>query len=278
MGSTGFSHRALDRGAGICLFSVAVGLCVIHFVLPTSVRADLVFQYGNPTPLTAWSAVLIHDSVEHLASNLLGYLLVIVPTYTLYQMWDRRRQFWLLLIGVASIVPPLVTAVDYWLLYLRWSLAGPETVGFGFSGVVSGLVGVLFASTVVAVVDWYGWGVAAYTIAVVVGGSTAGVLVTTGRPFVQRHPVILVVGFGIIALFGLATRWQSWEGLYNRHRRNHNQLYLIVACVVIACVLGTALFQVEINENGRFIDIIAHATGLLVGIGLTMSGSILAEN
>jgi len=170
MGPTGSRRPASVWSDSVGLFGVVVGLCLVHFGLPASVHEQLVFRYGDPIALTPWTAVLVHDSIRHLASNLLAYVVVIGPTYALYRTWGRRRRFWLLMGGVIVIVPPLVTAADYWLLYQRWGLAGPQTVGYGFSGVVSGLGGVLCASTVAAVGDWYGQR-AALTTAVTVGAA-----------------------------------------------------------------------------------------------------------
>jgi len=83
--------------------------------------------------------------------------------------------------GVVVVIPPLVTAADYWLLYQRWGLAGPQTVGFGFSGVVSGLVGVLIASTIGTVADRYGRQSGVSVAVALAGSCSIGILVNTEK-------------------------------------------------------------------------------------------------
>lgn len=252
-----------------CLFCVIVGLCLVHFGLPASVHEQLVFRYGNPIALTPWTAVLVHDSVGHLASNLLAYLVVIGPTYALYRTWGRRRRFWLLMRGVIIIVPPLVSAADYWLLYQRWGLAGPQTVGFGFSGVVSGLVGVLAASTVGSVADWYGRRSAVYVAVALAGSWGIAVLTTTGRSVSRLCAFPLSIGLAIVGIAGIVRQWRSIpvEALQQIHR---NQLWVIGTSFLVAWVLTVALFQIEGSVTPRFVNVIAHGTGLLTGINLTI--------
>lgn len=199
----------------------------------------------------------------------LAYLVVIGPTYALYRTWGRRRRFWLLMGGVIVIVPPLVSAADYWLLYQRWGLAGPQTVGFGFSGAVSGLVGVLAASTVGSVADWYGRRSAVYVAVALAGSWVIAVLTTTGRSVSRLCAFPLSIGLAIVGIAGIVRQWRSIpvEALQQIHR---NQLWVIGTSFLIAWVLTVALFQIEGSVTPRFVNVIAHGTGLLTGINLTI--------
>lgn len=87
MRSVPLSASASTLIDGVWLLSVVAGLCTVHLGCPPALHTDLVFRYGNPTPLTAWTATLVHDSARHLAATLLGYLGVVGPTYLLYPKW-----------------------------------------------------------------------------------------------------------------------------------------------------------------------------------------------
>jgi len=256
-----------------CLFGVVVGLCLVHFGLPASVHEQLVFRYGNPIALTPWTAVLVHDSVGHLASNLLAYLVVIGPTYALYRTWGRRRRFWLLMGGVILIIPPLVSAADYWLLYQRWGLAGPQTVGFGFSGAVSGLVGVLAASTVGAVADWYGRRSAVYVAVGLAGSCGTGILVSAEKSVGTHSALLLSSGLLVSGVAGIV-RQCRFATIETPQQTPRDRLWVIGICLLVVWLLTVALLQMEPGIDPRFVDVIAHVTGLLTGIGLTSANLV----
>ena len=256
-----------------CLFGVVVGLCLVHFGLPASVHEQLVFRYGNPIALTPWTAVLVHDSVGHLASNLLAYLVAIGPTYALYRTWGRRRRFWLLMGAVILIVPPLVSAADYWLLYQRWGLAGPQTVGFGFSGVVSGLVGVLATSTVGAVADWYGRRSAVYVAVGLAGSCGTGILVSAEKSVGTPGAILLSSGLLVAGVAGIVRQWRSTTA-ETPQQTPRDRLWVIGICLLVAWILTIALLEVETGIDQRFVNVAAHATGLLTGISLTTGSEI----
>lgn len=252
----------------VCLFGVVVGLCLVHFGLPASVYEQLVFRYVNPIVLTPWTAVLVHDSVGHLASNLLAYLVVIGPTYALYRTWGRRRRFWLLMKGVIVIVPPFVTAADYWLLYQRWGLASPQTVGFGFSGVVSELVGVLAASTIGVVADWYGRWSGVYVAVALAGSCNTGILVSAGEPVSTLSVLLLSSGLVVAGVAGIVRQWR-FATIEIPQQTPRDRLWVIGICLLVSWILTVALLQMETGIESRFVDVVAHTTGLLTGIGLT---------
>ena len=268
MGPTGSRHHASVWIDSAGVFGVVVGLCLVHFGLPTPVHEKLVFQYGNPIALTPWTAVLVHDSIRHLASNLLAYLVIIEPTYALYRTWGRRRRFWLLMGSVIVVIPPLITAADYWLLYQRWRLAGPQTVGFGFSGVVSGLVGVLAVSTIGAVADWYGQRSAVFTAVALAGGCSAGVLVSTEKLLATPSVLLLSIGLFVAGGAGIVRQWRSTV-VETSQQVSRDRLWIIGTCLLVTWVLTVTLLEVEAGIESRFVDVVAHATGLFTGVSLT---------
>jgi len=145
--------------------------------------------------------------------------------------------------------------------------AGPQTVGYGFSGVVSGLVGVLVASTVATVADWYGRQAALTSTAALVSAGSAGVLLTSGE--IDPGPIkLLVGGIAVILLAVLGTRLViRW---WYHPRRDHNRVVLIGTCSIVASVMLVALFRLEAAVAPRVVDLLAHATGAVAGLSLTV--------
>jgi len=118
----------------VALFSVPI-LLVGVFLLPSAIRQTLVFEYTDPTPVTAFTASFVHVSPTHLSVNVLGYLLVVPAAYLLSVASGRRTRFFVAFVTFVLVFPVLLS-------YLN--LAVPRsTAGAGFSGVVMAFVGYL---------------------------------------------------------------------------------------------------------------------------------------
>lgn len=103
--------------------------------LPEPFRRSLVFEYGNPTVLTAYTAPFVHFSSSHLTANV---AVLLVAGGTLAHLSGRGRAPWLFVgvfVALVSTLPIVVTLLN---------LAVPRPgVTYGFSGVNMALVGAL---------------------------------------------------------------------------------------------------------------------------------------
>jgi len=248
----------------VALLSVAGLLIGAHLWLPNALLSRFVFRYGNPNLVTAWTAATIHDSTAHLVSNLAWYGFVIGPAYTLYANWDRRRLFWLLYGGLLVITPLTTVAVDYWLLYQRWGLVGPESVAFGFSGVVSAFGGLLIVGLAGVSAEWYSWRISIATTVACVASGVVGAfyessVLAVPRPVVLAGGVAVVIGFVLFRQYGEPStrRWVS---------THKDAIILFGGCGVVVSGLVAAMFSVEAISAGRFMNVIAHGTGFVTGV------------
>jgi membrane associated rhomboid family serine protease len=116
------------------LFSVPIVLVAV-FSLPPSVRQSLVFEYTDPSLVTAFSAPFVHLSLSHLVVNVLGYVIVVAVAYLLSVASGRRRRFFVSFVTFVLVFPVLLS-------YLNLAVVRP-TAGLGFSGVVMAFVGYL---------------------------------------------------------------------------------------------------------------------------------------
>lgn len=123
--------RALEC-AGL---AVVPALLLAVYALPAGLRRSLVFDYGNPTALTAVVAPFVHLDVGHLLVNVVGYAVVVPVAYALAVASGRRREFWVVFVTFVVAFPPILSLSN---------LAVPRVAyGVGYSGVVLAFVGYL---------------------------------------------------------------------------------------------------------------------------------------
>ena len=265
------SRNPRRYAAAVALFGAAGVLIGVHLWLPDTLLSQFVFRYGDPNLVTVWTAATIHDSTSHLVSNLAWYGIVIGPAYTLYAIWGRRRLFWLLY-GSLLVVTPLTTvAVDYWLLYLRWGLVGPESIAFGFSGVVSAFGGLLAVGLAGVVTERYSWSI---SIVTTVGFVASGLGIALYQSPLVAIPTTGVLSVGIVVVVGLGSFWwQSRElsicGWLSAHQE---AILLFGACGIVVTALVAGMFSVEAISGGRFPNVVAHGTGFVTGVSLAATG------
>lgn len=118
------------------LLVTAVPLALVAvYALPEATRRSLVFAYEEPTPLTAYASHFVHLGPEHLLVNLASYLLLVPTAYALAVLGGRRTRFRVGLVAVLLALPFALSWLN--LLFVR------PRVGFGFSGVAMGCLGLL---------------------------------------------------------------------------------------------------------------------------------------
>ncbi|WP_050033980.1 hypothetical protein [Halorubrum halophilum] len=255
------------------LSGVAGVLIVVHFFLPEPLRSQFLFTYGEPTVVSAWTAAILHDSVSHLASSVAWYAIVIASAYALTTTWRRRRPFWFAVVGCLVFVPPMTKLVDYWLLKLQWNLVADATTARGFSGVVSAFGGLLYVSLARTATAMYGYAAGVATTGTIVLGALSALAITSA----VLSPSVAVV-LCTIAAFAIGIRivrnrpkiptWRAWAW-----SQRDGLLPIVVGCVVVV-VLLSQLFQVQLDETGRFVSVIAHGTGFATGMIVTVLGLI----
>jgi len=110
-------------------------LLVAVFALPEPLRRSYVFDYTDPTLVTAAVSPFVHIEVSHLLVNLVGYAIIVPLVYALSVLSGRRRGFWIVFVTFVLVFPPILS-------YLNLAVPRP-TYGVGFSGVILAFVGYL---------------------------------------------------------------------------------------------------------------------------------------
>lgn len=130
--------RTLDL---LVLLVVPLVLVVVH-LLPSVVRATLVFRFEHPRIVTAYASNFLHADLPHLASNLVVYLLVVPTAYVFSALSGRRRVFFAMFAFGLLVFPVLLS-----LVHLPFERPGGNR---GFSGVSMLFLGYL----TLAIVDY----------------------------------------------------------------------------------------------------------------------------
>jgi hypothetical protein len=110
-------------------------LLVGVFLLPEGVRTAFVFDYTDPSLVSAYAAHAVHLRVDHLVANLVGYGLLAGTCYLLAALAGRRRLFWVATVSYLVAFPPVLSSLN---------LAVPRNaVSYGFSGLNLAFLGLL---------------------------------------------------------------------------------------------------------------------------------------
>ncbi|MFC5134788.1 MULTISPECIES: hypothetical protein [Haloferacaceae] len=256
--------------AEIALLSGVAGvLIVVHFFVPESLRSQFLFTYGEPTVVSAWTAAFLHDSVSHLASSVTWYAIVMGSAYALTTTWERRRPFWFAVVGCLVLAPLVTKLVDYWLLRLQWNLVADATTARGFSGVVSAFGGLLYVSLARTVTARYGYAAGVATTGTIVLGALSALAITSAVLSPSVAVVLCTIAAFAIGIWIVRNRpkiptWRAWAW-----SQRDGLLSIVVGCVVVV-VLLSQLFQVQLDETGRFVSVIAHGTGFATGMIVTV--------
>lgn len=248
-----------------CLPVVLIGLALF---LPSAWHNQLVFTFDDPNVVTAWTTAFLHSSDLHLRANLEGYPLAVVPLTVFYSL--RNRLTTLLAISVSVIlVTPLVTAtIDYLIGYHWLELFTDDTTSQGFSGIVGAFGGALFASVASFLYERYG------AEAAIQGGGLLMMVTLTVLSYatgILRPQIILalLLGYGII-LWSIVR-----EGLFHlatvREAVVENPVTISAGLLCGACfvVVVVSLLPVDVIQDGAFVNIISHTTGLIFGMIVT---------
>ncbi|TKX59675.1 hypothetical protein EXE48_14265 [Halorubrum sp. ASP1] len=262
--------RTSTDAVEIAILSGVVGVLVtVHFFLPETLHSQFLFTYGEPTVVSAWTAAILHDSVSHLASSVTWYAIVMASAYALSMTWTRRCPFWFAVVGCLVLAPPMTKLGDYWLLKVQWNLVSDATTARGFSGVVSAFGGLLYVSLARTVTARYGYTAGVATTGTIVLGALSALAFTSAVlspsvAVVLCAIVAFAIGIWIIRNRPKIPTWQAWAW-----SQRDGLLPIVVGCVVVV-VLLSQLFQVQLDETGRFVSVIAHGTGFATGMIVTV--------
>ncbi len=129
------------------LVVVIPAMLTLLFLLPSSIKNELTLYHGSPNAVSFYTTHFIHESFYHFSSNLVFYLMFIIPIYLLCQLADQRKKFYLMLASIFFVLPFLLSIVTLLVPASESLFSIPTSKSLGFSGIVSALFGFLPYST-----------------------------------------------------------------------------------------------------------------------------------
>lgn len=236
-------------------------LVAIHFLLPAGIQDQLAFDHGQFAPWSLLTAAYVHNSTQHLFNNLGGYGVGATIAYILCVGQDRRRWFWTTIAGFLLVLPILVSSTSY----VAFQALGIEPTTRGFSGVVAGFAGFILVALVRHIGDRYGASAGQSVgqgVFLILLGEIA--VIYTGVPSLLVSGLLVVgllLSFGSLGLRGLRRDWDPDE-------RTELVLEGVFSglVVVLLLVFVWALFPTTLVRGGTTTNIVAHGSGLLYGV------------
>jgi len=232
-------------------------LLVAVFLFPLETRRAFVFDYQNPTVMTAFSAHYVHLSISHLISNLIACTIFLLLAYLLVLSNGVRGQLYTELFVILFIFPVLLS-------YLN--LAIPRSaVGYGFSGLNMALLGYIAVEFTRYTGNYYlesiGVEDAIFSFLVL----TTFVSAVYARMY--RIALFLTVASSVFALGYLVFADWSWRELYpalihSLELRGYIELAVFTILIIIGYT-STAFFN-PVLEAG-VTNVYIHFLGFCIG-------------
>lgn len=250
------------RDAALLVAPVVV-LFALAFLVPRAVQNAFAFRHASPNPVTLYTAAFFHLSREHLLANAFAYLVAVGVAYRLSRAAGALGWFRGAALVQLTATPVLVNATS-WVLVASWYPA-LTPVSRGFSGVVAGFVGV-------AVVALARYAETAFDHA---GGFVVGlagfVVVWVAADFQQTGRVRPVAVAVLVGAVGVVLASQAWRRGLDTGVDVHRAVgvgTVVVGAGAAIVVLALGLFPAPAarTPSGYFVDVYAHAAGVLWGV------------
>lgn len=244
----GVSSRATYTDL-ILAFGGVPFLLVIVGALPEQIRNAWILEIADPTIATLYLTNFVHLSIQHLSSNILGYLTVMLGLFPLAVLADQKRELiWSSLVFL-TIGPFIISFVS-----IETLRGTPKRVVLGFSGINAAYAGLL----PLFIGRYLKQKVCGQIYPSAFAAGSLGVELSIVLPVAGVHNKLtyLLALLGVVGLGpGLYSMWQSPVS------RNPHRLSLAGYTTVIFVAVPVALF-VTIQPNT---PLYGHLAGLLTG-------------
>jgi hypothetical protein len=235
---------------------------IFIYILPASTKLALVFEYSEPTVLTAFTSHFVHFTPMHLFVNAAGYALVVTSGYLLALTGERRRQFFIMFLTFVLVFPFGLSGLN-----LLWEWPG---VGFGFSGVVMAFVGYLPLALLSVLGNQFGLPVDQRQ------SNWLFLIVVTIAAFAALSAAQTVPLAAIAAAFTIAFVWRVVRNLDYRSltQAKHTvaaagHVELTVLGVAVLLIYPFVTFSSDLLTGGGILNVYTHGLGLCFGYLIT---------
>ena len=233
----------------------------------------MVFDHSEFSIITLWTSAYVHIDLEHLLSNLVGYIAGTAPTLLLFTYKKRHQVFRRILVVFLVAFPPLIAISNY--AIFQFGLQAENAATRGFSGVVAAIFGLLFAAVLEVVWERASWketfGIGASILLL----SMIGILILGGSLTME---VLAFGGLGVLLSLSLVVSVDALRRPIATAQEYWMEMILIPYCVAVLVFFIPRLFPINWIQSGRLTNIFSHSIGLLLGfLGGAIVAFLLAE-
>lgn len=244
-------------------------ILALSYVSPIGLRESLVFDYTEPTLLTAFTSTFIHLDKVHLLVNL-GVDGLIVPVLFILSVASRNRR------GFYTAFVTFLFVFPFVLSYLNLAIFRPA-VAFGFSGMAMAFVGYLPFALANYLDDMFNVGPANQTapILFLLSLICIAVLSVQSAPSVGRLVVFSTIISVLVAVLSVLlyalTVYDQKDNLKSKLRavlRTPGHFELAMSAVVLIFAIQFVAFPPDPSRGGSVLNLYIHflryALGFLV--------------
>lgn len=256
------SGKGIELKDLLLLFLVPLVLVVV-FVLPEGFQEGMVLNFQDPDFLNFFTTALVHSNFDHLSSNLVSYLVTIIPLYWLCVLSGLKKQFRRLFLVFVLFFPFLLSGLNFALLDLHTSrgFSGVNSAFLGFLGVASfhylkQILEVQSRQTKSKILKIFDGSISSKSILLFLYASGVMALFYT-KPFILFFTILTLI---IVYLSTIIYR-TDWQPLKKFVKRT-GYLELFIFSISIYLITVPALFPRKIEGT----NILSHYLGLSLGI------------
>ena len=234
--------------------------CIGVFLLPLEIRNTLKVRHAIFNPITYITASFVHDDLQGLGFNLLGFMLFAFFLYFINEKGGKQRFFYSLLMML--VVLPLL---NYSLLYFfgTWKAA---KFGCGLSLVDSGLIGF----TVPSLIFFFKGRLEKFNSIQFFFSMLFLTFSLVILPYAATSFLLLLLV--LCAIFGLSLGILEFRRMFAfisqslKRRETFAESYIVILTLLFYIISILSLFPADIVLKGGAKDIVSHYIGLLFGI------------
>lgn len=262
---TMFNKYRLEILFFLIFFVLIPSLLIWTFSFPVNIKNSFKANLSDFNPITFYTTIFIHDAFEHLLYNILGYYFYTLILYLL-SIYSRNT-CWLMksYLFVFAIFP----VVDYPLLIIvnKFCLGNILSFSFGFSGIVSALIGLTPISLLIFIrVKITPINKEKFSFNIL---SVSGLIIL----YVIKNLCLFI----ILAVLLILSVWFSKKdilSIFNFLRKRSLRLSLLYILTLVA-VLTSYIFGILlifpstiVMDGGVIVNILAHYFGLVFGFSI----------
>lgn len=246
------------------IFTIPIILFLV-FYMPSNVKEMLILHRDYSNVYDVFTTHFVHEEFSHLVSNVITYITVALILYSLLLALHKKSLFYKLFFANCLLAPFLVSLI--WIPFNKFIWVGIER-SFGFSGIVSSLIGtlifayVLFLRETLKVKSLYAYLSSIYSVALL---------------FILIYFTFTIVMMAIMSFVIIHFVWYTYKTIKSIDQKAKMKLIekskkpilvnlLPLNLYLLIFLFSLGLFPIQFVQGNTAINFLIHYEGFLIGI------------